>query len=278
MLILTSLARSFCANGSLSQTFTTVSLLGCMIIIYQVVYEAFSGVCSFLDSLSEFMLSYIPIFTALTAASGGYVTAGSYYASVLAVYEIVSFCADKVIMSFLSLFLALSFTAAINPSMKFSSAAESVKNAVRVILGALMTIFTGIITVQSFASSASDNAASRAVKFSASSFVPIIGSSVSEAYSTVYAGIGIIRSSVGGIGIVAVAAMLLSPLVTLICVKIIIEAAKVISDLLGLSETSELLKSVGYAMSAAISTTLCFAMMFIVSTAIVMAVSSNIGE
>lgn len=270
VLILSSLAQSFAAGGDMSSAFGSLSVLGCVTMIYGIVYEAFSGVCEYLVRLGEFMLSYIPIYASVTAASGGFRTGGSYYAGTLGVCELISFAAEYAVMPFLSIFLALSFTAAINPDMRFSSAAESVKNGVRLTLTALMTIFSGMISVQSFSSAAADSAAAKAVKFGASSFVPIIGGSVSEAYSTVYSGIGVIRAGVGSIGIAAVAFMLLKPMVTLICVRIILGIAKLMSELLGIRSAAELLGSTGYAISAAISTVLCFGMMFIISTAVVM--------
>lgn len=270
VLILSALAQSFAANGEMSRAFGSISVLGCITMIYGIVYEAFYGVYTYLIRLGEFMLSYIPIYASVTAASGGFRTGGSYYAGALGVCELISLAAEYAVMPFLSIFLALSFTAAVNPEMRFSSAAESVKNGVRLTLTALMTVFSGMIAVQSFTSAAADTAASRALKFGASSFVPIIGGSVSEAYSTVYSGIGVIRSGVGGIGIAAVAFMLLKPMVTLICVRVILGIAKLMSELLGINSAAELLGSTGYAISAAISTVLCFAMMFIISTAVVM--------
>ena len=216
------------------------------------------------------MLAYIPIYASVTAASGRLTEGGGYYASALGVCELIAFVSNRLIMPFLSVFMALSFTAAINPNLRFSSAAESLKNAVRFTLTALMTIFTGMITIKSFSGAAADGAAARAVKFGASNFIPIIGSSVSEAYSTVYAGVGVIRSSVGTLGIVAAGVMMLKPFAELICIKIVLGMAKLIADLLGAGEISELLKSTGYAISAALSTMLCFCMMFIISTAVVM--------
>ena len=259
VIMLSSLAASM-ARGGASQTFSAVSVLGSVTVIYGSVYAAFQSVCGFLDRLGEFMLAYIPIYASVTAASGRLTEGG----------ELIAFVSNRLIMPFLSVFMALSFTAAINPNLRFSSAAESLKNAVRFTLTALMTIFTGMITIKSFSGAAADGAAARAVKFGASNFIPIIGSSVSEAYSTVYAGVGVIRSSVGTLGIVAAGVMMLKPFAELICIKIVIGMAKLIADLLGACEISELLKSTGYAISAALSTMLCFCMMFIISTAVVM--------
>jgi stage III sporulation protein AE len=274
VIILSAVARSM-ATGSVSRTFMTVSVLGCITVIYQTVYSAFESVCVFLERLSDFMLAYIPIYASVTAASGSYTSGGCYYASSLGICELIAFLSQKVIMPFLSIFLALSFTSAINPDMKFSSAAQSIKNAVHITLTALMTIFTGLISVQSLSGSAADGAAAKALKFGASNFIPIIGGSVSEAYSTVYAGIGVIRTGVGTLGIIVAGAMLLKPIVTLRCVKLVLGVAGLISDIMGCGETSELLKSSGFAVSAAISTVLCFCMMFIISTAILMLTAAN---
>ena len=278
LLILTSAARSLVPGGGMRPTFSFVTLMGCITIVYSTVYTSFSGVCEYLDRLGGFMIAYVPIYASVNAAAGGIVSGGGYYASALWVCEVIAFAADRVIMPFLSILLAVSFAAAINPEMRFSSAVESMKNAVRITLTALMTVFSGLISVRSFAAAAADNAAVRAVRFGASSFIPIIGGSVSDAYSTVQAGVGLIRTGVGTLGISVILFMLLKPLVTLMSVKLTLDAARMISDILGIAEVSELLRSACYAMSAAVSTTLCFSMMFLVSTAIMMPAAANIGQ
>ena len=278
LLIITAAARSLAPASGVTSTFSFVTLLGCITIVYKNIYGSFSGVCEYLHRLNEFMIAYIPVYASVNAASGGIATGGGYYASALWVCELIAFAADRVIMPLLSILLAVAFTAAINPEMRFSSAAESMKNAVRITLTALMTAFSGLVSIKSFAASATDNAAARAVRFGAASFVPIIGGSVSEAYSTVHAGVGIIRTSVGTLGRAVMIFMLLKPLVTLISVKLTLECSRTISDILGIAEISELLRSASYAMSAAISATLCFSMMFMISTAIMMPAAANIGQ
>ena len=278
LLIITAAARSLAPSGGLTSSFSFVTLIGCITIVYSSIYSSFSGVCDYLRRLGGFMIAYIPIYASVNAASGGIVSGGGYYASALWVCEIIALAADRIIMPLLSVLLAVSFTAAINPEMRFSAAAESMKNAVRITLTALMTVFSGLISIKSFAAAAVDNAAARAVRFGASSFIPIIGGSVSEAYSTVSAGVGLIRTSVGTLGIAVILFMLLKPLVTLFTIKLTLDSARIISDLLGISEISELLRSACYAMSAAISTTLCFSMMFLISTAIMMPAAANIGQ
>ena len=62
---------------------------------------------------------------------------------------------------------------------------ELIAKAVKWILGFCMTLFTGLLTVHSLVTASADSAASRAVKFAVSSFVPVVGGALGEALRTV---------------------------------------------------------------------------------------------
>ena len=114
---------------------------------------------------------------------------------------------------------------------------RSVKKAVTVGLGLIMTVFTGLMTIQGMAGASADNVSSKAIRFAASSFIPIIGSSVSS--------LGVIRTSVGSIGIIVLFIIILRPLISVIAVKFAIFLAKCVNEIFGQSKVSaELLKSV----------------------------------
>ena len=110
--------------------------------------------------------------------------------------------ADTILVPFLSAVLAVTLVSAINPSLDLGSLAESVKKAGHMVAWHCDDSFTGLLSIQSFAGAAADNLSARAVKFAASSFIPVIGGSVSEAYSAVKGSIGVIRTSVGVIGVI----------------------------------------------------------------------------
>ena len=275
VLIINALVESLTVKGELSTIFERIGVLGCSIIVFDGVLKSFDSICGYLWNIQDIMRAYIPIYATVTAASGAFRAGGSYYAGTLAVCELITFASESVILPFLRVFLALSFMAAINPEMRFSETAGSIKSGIKLVLTALMTLFTGLNAVKCFSSASIDSAASRAVRFSASSFVPIIGSSVSEAYSAVYSGIGVLKAEIGNIGIAAVLFLLIKPMLQLLAMRIVLCILKIIADLTGSRSSSELLGSTGYAVSAAISTVLCFSMMFVISTAALI-ISSNI--
>ena len=180
-------------------------------------------------------------------------------------------------MPFLSIILAISLVSAINPNLQFGGSAESIKKACQWILGGLTTIFVGLLTIQGMTGTATDSIITRTAKFAASSFIPIIGGAVSEAYSTVYSSLGVIRTSVGTIGIIAILIMVLQPVITIIATKFVVSLAQIISGLFNQQECCDFFKSTNAVLSIALSVVICFSLIFIISTAVLMLMAMNIS-
>ncbi len=180
-------------------------------------------------------------------------------------------------MPFLSAVLAVTLVSAINPSLDLGSLAESVKKLVIWVLGIVMTLFTGLLSIQSFAGAAADNLSARAVKFAASSFIPVIGGSVSEAYSAVKGSIGVIRTSVGVIGVIIMSVIVAKPLLTLLAVKLAVWIGATINDIFGISNSGGLLKSINSVLSIGVSILAAYSIMFVISTSVVIMTAMNTG-
>ena len=173
--------------------------------------------------------------------------------------------------------MALCIVGAINGSSNISGLSMSVRNFTKWVLTALMTVFTAVISIKGITGAAADSVASRTIRFAASSFIPIIGSSVSEAYSSVKGSLGVIRTSVGSIGIIVLFIIILRPLLSVIAVKFVIFLAKCVNEIFGQPRTAELLKSINSVLSIAMSILIAYAIFFTVATSILMLTAFNAG-
>ena len=276
--LLCAIAHNINHNGSsLTSTYKTISILATITVMYETVFTTIETVQQSLDKLSEFMISYIPIFSSVTAVGGSVSASGSYYAMTLIACEIIGVIGNKVIMPFLSVVMAISLVSAINPNLQFSGAAESIKKACQWILGGITTLFVGMLSIQGIAGTATDSLVAKTAKFAASSFIPIIGGAVSDAYSTLYGSLGIIRTGVGTIGIIAIIIMVLQPIISIIAAKSVIALAGIISGIFGQSESCEFLKSTNAILSIGLSVVICFSLIFIISTAVLMLMAMNMS-
>lgn len=264
-------------GSSVISTFNTIGVLSTVTVMYDSIYTSIETVESSLNRLSDFMISYVPIFSSVTAVGGSVSASGSYYAMTLIACEVIGMVGSKVIMPFLSIVMAISLVSSINPNLQFSGAAESIKKACQWILGGLATVFVGLLSIQGMTGSATDSLITRTAKFAASSFIPIIGGAVSEAYSTLYSSLGVIRTGVGTIGIIVIVIMVLPPIISIIASKFAISLAQIISGLFSQKECCEFLKSVNAVLSIGLSVVICFSLIFIISTAVLMLMAMNIS-
>ena len=268
------LVRSMSAEGTVDKVFTLICVLTTVLIISDTVTDSLYSVKTSMEQMNSFMMS---IFSSVATAGGSAAAGAGYYGVMLIICESAGILADTILVPFLSAVLAVTIVFAINPSLDLGSLAESVKKLVIWLLGIVMTLFTGLLSIQSFAGAAADNLSARAVKFAASSFIPVIGGSVSEAYSAVKGSIGVIRTSVGVIGVIIMSVIVAKPLLTLLAVKLAVWIGAIINDIFGISNSGGLLKSINSVLSIGVSILAAYSIMFVISTSVVIMTAMNTG-
>lgn len=264
-------------DDSVSRVFEIVCVICTVTVMTDTVRDSFLSVQQSINSVNTYLAAYLPVFSGITAAGGNLIGSNGYLAIMLLVCEVMGMIASKVLLPFLSIVLAVTLVSSVNPRLNFADVAGSVKKAVTVGLGMLMTVFTGLMTIQGITGAAADNVTSKALKFAASSFIPVIGNSVSEAYSTVKGSLGVIRSGVGSIGIIVLFLIVIKPLISLLAVRFSIFLAKCVSDFFGRSQVSVLLKSVNSVLGIAMSIIIAYALIFTLATTIMMLTAFNLG-
>lgn len=206
-------------------------VLICFIALSKSVTEAFSGAVSAMKGCGVFMSGYVPALAAISAASGNISAAVSYNAIVLYFCEAAALLANTVLKPILGCMLVMSVTQALNPDhMNITS---NLRNVLTTAIGFIMTLFLGVIGLQAVVGRTVDNLAVRAGKYAVSSFVPVIGYSLSESYKAVSLSLSAIRTSVGTFGIVVLAIFMLSPIILSLVYKAAFLISAWISRLMG---------------------------------------------
>jgi stage III sporulation protein AE len=135
-----------------------------------------------------------------------------------------------------------------------------------------MMIFTGLISIQSIVGTSADNLAVKTGKYMVSNFVPVVGSAVSDAYTTLKSSMILLRSGTGSFGIIAILITILPAAVYSALYYLSVKSAFIISDMFGEKSLSKLYMNISSVLSVVFSVTVCFAVIMIISTAVVMMV------
>ena len=278
VVLICALADSIADGGSLRGVFSAVGVLAGAGIVISSIYEILSQTLSLLSDAAAFMLVFIPVFSGIAAVLGHVGAASAVNAATLAATQLFSQLAVNFLAPLCGTIMGLSVTGAINPQLNLSKLGELIKRFIVWGLSLIMTVFTSVLSAQTFVANASDSTLLRTAKFVVSSGVPIVGSTISDAVGTVQGGLIMLKSSVGTFGIAAAAAIILPMLVTILCYKLAVVCARALSDVFGNKELSALFESFSSVMSIIIAVVSCFLLLSVIAVVILLAITSGQGE
>ncbi len=266
--IMLSVFRLFSDRPESEQTLSFAATASIAGITLLPLFSAVSSAAATLKNAAVFMLSFVPVYCGITAASGRIATASASGAVLLLAGETVVWLASLVVLPLIGAYLAIALCGSLTPAIELTPLAETVKKAATWVTGLVMTVYIGILGIQTTVNAAADNLAVRTGKFLIGSFVPVVGSPVSEALTTVQASVGLLRSSVGIYGVVAVAVTVLPSALLLLLWRGCLLLSSAAAGILECRSIGKLLKACDAAVSFALGMTLICSVAFIISLAV----------
>ena len=253
----------------LRQTYHTVSVLASAGLLLSAVGSLLRTVQAAVDSVNVFTLSFVPVYGVIVASGGSPTAALSYQTTLLTAAELFTQGVRGVVLPILLVSLALGCVGTVADGFCLSSFSATFYKLVLWGLGLFSTVFSGVLSVQQMVAAAGDSVSSRAMKFSLASFVPVVGGVLSEAYSTVMGYAGLLRSTVGGFGLVATAVIILPSLLSCVGWSLCLSLGGNAAALFKLDALEKLCRCVGGAVRVLIAVLAVLGLMMIISTSVV---------
>lgn len=227
-------------------------------------------------SSSDFMLAYIPVMLAVMISCGNSLSGAGYYTLMNSAAQVVSQLSSKLVTPLLNVFLGLNLCNTLIDGINLSGLLKMFSKTIKWILSFSFTLFSALLTFKSLISSSVDSVSTRAVRYTMSSFVPVVGSALSEAYRTVRGSVLILKNGIGVFVIFAVLLIFLPMLVKLILWMMSISLCKTFGEMLSLKVPCEMLSGVSTVLSVLLAVILCIIALFIISTALIMTISGSV--
>ncbi len=223
-----------------------------------------------------FMLGCIPILVGILIAAGQVSAGTSFSALLLTICNVISFIASNWIVPVLNIFLGFSVVSSLSPNLNLNGLCKSIYSIMKWVLGFGMTIFSGLLSMQGLLGSAVDVTTNKSVKFVVSSFVPIVGTALGEAFGTVHSCAKVLRSGVGAFGILAIGILFLPIILQCVLWLMTLSLTAGIGDLFDLKEIAALLRSISKVISMLVAILLCCVAMLIISLEILMMTGGSV--
>ncbi|MEE0859272.1 MAG: stage III sporulation protein AE [Acutalibacteraceae bacterium] len=260
------------ASSSLTSVLDSVAVLAVSIILIQPISYTIEYCATIIELSADFMLVFVPVMVAIMLTMGQSLQSAGNYTIVMGAGTAVSQISTKILVPLLNTFLGMSVVSGISQKVNLNGFCELVNKVVKWVLTFTVSLFTAILTMQSIVSASADSAGTKATRFAISSFVPLVGGALSEAYQTVRGCMGMLKSGVGVFAILATGTIYLPSIISCVLWLIAINIAIALAGVFDMGQIIKLLRSVATVINVLIAILLCCMMIFIVSSAIMLMV------
>lgn len=271
LMILSILASSFDFSSS-GDAFSLMSTVILSVVTIDKIALLINCVISAVDLNGKLMLCFVPVFTLLVSLSGNPASALTYNSLVLLFGELMSSFIDKFFISFIGAYFALSIAFSFYGGMNLNRFVNSVNRTVTFILGFSASMFTGFISLKNVLAFSTDSISAKGVKFLISSMIPVIGPSLSDAYSTILGSIHLIKGSLGAVGIFAAVIINIPPLTEGAVYCFSLSVLSGVAEMLGLVRSSETLRCFSSCVRILLLVSLFQLFILVVSTGIMLSI------
>lgn len=217
---------------------------------------------------SNFMLLYIPIMVAILTFSGHAVSGASYYSLMVLACQGVSQLSTKFISPLLNIYLGFCVSSSISDRVNLKSLCNMLSKVIKWLIAFTMTVFSALMTIRGMITTAYDSVTARAVRFTMSSFIPIVGAALSESYKTIQGSINLLRTGAGVFVILAILVVFLPSILRCLIWMFSLSLCKTIGEIIGVSSPISMLSSVSSVVSTVFAITVCIMSVFVISTAL----------
>ena len=208
----------------------------------------------------------------LMATSGHEISAGSYYTMLMGAGQLITQLSSKLIAPIMNVFLALSVTSSLSPKLNLSSLCAMLHKCAKWVLTLIMSLFVTVLSAQTFVSASLDNVSKRALRFTVSSFVPVVGGVLSETLTAFSGSLELLKSGAGVFVIIASACIFLPILIECVLWQFSLFLLSSVSDILGLARMKSVYGTITTVTSMLTAILLCILTIFIISTVIILMV------
>lgn len=218
-----------------SQSFRTAAVLAVSAIIASLIADhvenTFTDVNTYVSEITDFMTGLLPFLGGLSALGGGFTLSVVQKTVLLTVINLLQNFIGAVALPICKTVIAISIAGYVS-GIPLGAISAFITRVATKIVTVSCGILCAVLYFQSTVSSVTDSLALRSVKLAAGSFIPVVGSFVSEASGTLISGVKLVRSTFGVFAICVILYTSLRPIVSFVAVKLTVRFSGVISTLL----------------------------------------------
>jgi len=222
-----------------------------------------------IQQMVTFMQALMPVLLTLLAALGAFTTTAILHPFILVTLGVLSTLFSTVIFPLIYLEAVLKIVNNITDKFKVSRLAGLLKEATMFLLGLSFTLFIGALSLQGVGGAVADGISLRTAKYMSGAFIPVVGKMFADVLEAVIGGSLLLKNAVGLVGLLAIGAISLFPVLKILAIVIIYKLAAALIQPIGDSNIADTIQSMGNSLLLVFASVASVAIMFFLAIAII---------
>ena len=270
--ILKSLDNSF-SSGAVSQIATYIIYIS-MISLTLVGFKDVLEICNTtIDATVGLMQVIMPILITLLILVGFPITSTVLNPIFIGGVTFINVVFKKFLFVSLSLSFAVLVVNNLSQNMKLKKLSSFIKQVNLVSIGAMFTIYLGLVSMQGLYITNIDNFTVKTAKFAVGNFIPVVGGFVSDSVDILMSSSQLIKGVFGGIGLILLVGICLVPIIKILSIVLVYKGSAIIVEPIGEEGISSFLNEVANLMMIMLACVIAIMIMFFVTVAILTSIS-----
>ena len=228
-----------------------------------------------IQSLVGFMNSLIPILITLMVSTGSIVSANLIQPIILFLITFIGNFITGVIIPLVLISTSLGIISKISDRVQVDKISNFFKTSVVWILGVILTIFVGVVSIEGTLSSSVDGLTAKTAKAAVSSFIPVVGKILGDAVDTVIGCSSILKNATGIVGIIILLGIAITPVIKLTILMAMYYLSSALCQPIADGKIISLLSQIGDTFKTLLAIVCSISVMFIIGTTLVVKISNS---
>ena len=228
-----------------------------------------------IQNLVIFMNSLIPILITLMITTGSIVSANVVQPVLLFSISFIGNIISAVILPIVLVSTTLGIVSQISDKMQIGKLAKFFNSSVVWVLGIILTVFVGMLSLEGTLSSGVDGLTAKTTKAVVSNFIPVVGKVLGDSIDTVLGCASILKNAVGFIGVIVVMGICITPIIKLTVLSILYYLAAALCEPIADGKVIKLLEQMGSTFKILLAVTFAVAVMLIIGITLVIKISNS---
>lgn len=275
--LLSSIIKSL-ENSFSSSSISTVTNYIVFITVVSLTLVSFKDILALCYTTIEHVIGLvnviIPIMISLLVLVGFPITSTALNPIFIGGIAIIDILFKKFVFAAISLAFAILVINKVTNNIKLNRLSSFVKQINIVTLGAVFTLYLGLISIQGLYVTSFDKFTVKTAKFAVGNFIPVVGGFVSDSVDILLSSSQLIKNVFGGVGLVILIGICVIPVIKILSVILVYKICAIAIEPIGEDGISSFLNEVANLMIIILATMVAVTVMFFVTIAILISISA----